>query len=134
MSMIDRAYQLAFVLARVLLASLFILGGVNKILNYSETLAMMQAANMPITGLLLPATILLELGGGLVVALGRFRHGVVALALACYTLLVNLVFHAFWALPEPESAMQLSLFFKNISIVGGLLLVAAIARSRRDFT
>ena len=74
MIMTDRAYQLAFVLARVLLASLFILGGVNKILNYSETLAMMQAANIPITNLLLPATILLELGGGLVVASGRFGH------------------------------------------------------------
>ena len=132
--MTDRNHRLAFTFARILLALLFILGGVNKILNYNETLAIMQAANIPITNLLLPATILLELGGGLVMASGRFGHGIVALALAGYTLLVNLVFHAFWALPEPERAMQVSLFFKNISIVGGLLLVAAIAWSRRDVT
>jgi putative oxidoreductase len=115
---------------RILLASLFVLGGINKVLNYVPTLAMMNDAGLPFAQLLLPLTIGLELGGGVIVALGRKLAAPVALLLAAYTLVVNIVFHPFWALTGAASASQLSLFFKNISIIGGLLLVAAMTASQ----
>jgi putative oxidoreductase len=122
----DRIQTLLLPLGRILLASLFILGGINKIMNYALTLAMMSEAGLPFAQLLLPLTIALELGGGIIVAIGRRFAAPVALLLAGYTLAVNLVFHAFWALNGTESAIQLSLFFKNLSIIGGLLFVAGV--------
>ena len=112
------------VAGRVLLASLFILGGVNKIANYAATLEQMEGAGLPLAGLLLPVVVLLELCGGLLVAFaGRgFRYA--ALALAGFTVLTNIVFHDFWNISGEIRQLELSLFFKNISIAGGLIFLA----------
>ncbi|MEM7702766.1 MAG: DoxX family protein [Pseudomonadota bacterium] len=109
---------------RVLLASLFILGGINKILNFSATAESMTQVGLPFASLLLPMVVALELGGGLIVAFGKKGVFPVATALALFTLATNLVFHDFWAVTGREAELQLSLFFKNIAIAGGLLFVA----------
>jgi putative oxidoreductase len=114
-------------LGRLLLASLFILGGLNKLMNYQDTLAMMRGAGVEPAALLLPLTILLELGGGLLVALGRWFVAPVAIILAVFTIATNIFFHAFWLMDGTEAMLQLSLFFKNIAIAGGLLYVAGIS-------
>jgi putative oxidoreductase len=114
-------------LGRIVLASLFILGGLNKIMNYDATLAMIRGAGLEPAAVLLPPTILLELGGGLLLAFGRRFAALTALALAGFTIATNIVFHRFWVMSGPEAALQLSLFFKNISIAGGLLFVAGIS-------
>jgi putative oxidoreductase len=120
-----RGRAAARVAGRTLLASLFILGGLNKILNYGDTLAMMRTSGLEPAGLLLPPTIALELGGGLLVASGLRWSWLAALFLAGFTLVTNAVFHNFWSMTGPEAALQLSLFVKNIAIAGGLLYVAA---------
>ena len=48
-----------------------------------------------------------------------------ALALALFTLLASLLFHNFWALPADQAAMQQLMFMKNLSVAGGMLMVAA---------
>ena len=112
---------------RVLLASLFILGGLNKIGNYGETVASMIDAGLPFASILLPLVIALELCGGALVAIGRTRLApLAALALAAFTVATNFVFHEFWTMDGLEAELELSLFFKNISIAGGLLLVAGM--------
>jgi putative oxidoreductase len=120
----------AATLGRVLLLSLFILGGINKIINYDATLAMMRGAGLQPAGLLLPATIALELGGGLLVASGRRFAAPMALLLAVFTIATNIIFHRFWGMTGPEAALQLSLFFKNVAIAGGLVMVAAMLAQR----
>jgi putative oxidoreductase len=117
-------------IGRVILVSLFLLGGLNKLLNYDATLAMMQRAGLNPAPLLLPAVIALELGGGALVAFGKRFAVPAALALALFTIATNLVFHRFWAMSGPVAPLELSLFFKNVAIAGGLLFVAAtLARS-----
>jgi putative oxidoreductase len=125
MPLSDRQIAILGVAGRVLLASLFILAGINKILNYTPTLTMMQAAGLEPAGLLLPLTIALELGGGLLVALGRKGTVPAAAALALFTLATNLFFHDFWNRAGELAMLQLSLFFKNVAISGALLFVAA---------
>lgn len=116
-----------FVIGRCLLASLFVLGGINKIINYGDTLESMSAAGLPAAASLLPLVIGLELVGGLLVASGRTRLApFAALALAAFTIATNFVFHEFWTMEGLEAELELSLFFKNISVAGGLIIVAAI--------
>ena len=100
-------------LGRVLLASLFILGGFNKILNYEATALTMNDTGFPLIPLVLPATILLELGGGLAVAVGRSWAAISAFVLFGYTLVVNLVFHQFWGMQGEMAQLELSLFFQE---------------------
>lgn len=121
-------------LGRLMFASLFLLGGVNKIANFSTVAERMTDVGMPSASVLLICVISLELVGGFIVAAGPtwFRPKIFALAcfsLMLFTLATNGVFHRFWELNGPVRDLELSLFFKNISIAGGLLFLGASALS-----
>jgi putative oxidoreductase len=118
-------------LGRMLLASLFILGGINKLLNFEPTLARMTQVGLQPAALLLPLTIALELGGGLLVAYGKRWASLAALALTIFTLATNLIFHRFWEMAPPLRELELSLFFKNVSITGALLLITGLHWPRK---
>nr|WP_070959403.1 DoxX family protein [Hyphomonas sp. Mor2] len=120
----------ALVGGRIALASLFILGGLNKVLNYTATLASMEAVGLSPPPLLLPLVIGLELIGGALVGFGRRGATLAALALAMFTLSTNIFFHDFWNMDGDIAALELSLFFKNVSIAGGLLFFAGAVASR----
>ena len=104
-------------LARVLLASLFLVAGLSKISQYAGTQAYMASAGL--SGALLPLVILLETGGALALIVG-FQVRWVALALALFTIVSALLFHFNFA-----DQIQTLMFLKNLSIAGGLLILAA---------
>ena len=65
-----------------------------------------------------------ELAAGLALLVGwQARWSAVALAL--FTVVATVLFHAFWSMPAEQQNMQKLMFMKNVSIVGGLLMVAA---------
>lgn len=104
-------------LGRLLLAALFIQAGWGKIAGYAGTAGYMESVGVP--GLLLPLVILVELGGGILLAIG-YQTRLAALALAGFTVLASLIFHTNFA-----DQMQALMFMKNMSIAGGLLFVVA---------
>jgi putative oxidoreductase len=101
---------------RLLLAQLFLVSGFSKIMGYAGTQGYMAAKGLP--GALLPLVILLEVGGGLALVVG-FQTRWAALALAIFCVLAGLIFHL-----VPGDQMQMISFMKNLSIAGGLLVVA----------
>lgn len=104
-------------MARILLSALFLWSGVNKMLHPAETQQYMAAAGMPLTGLFLVAAILIEVLGGLSVLLG-YRARIGAIALTVFTIVATLIFHSNFA-----EQLQQIMFLKNLSIIGGLLMV-----------
>lgn len=118
-------------IGRAGLASLFLLGGLNKILTFGETEARMIEVGLQPAALLLPATIALELIGGACVIYGRRPAVFAAAALAIFALATNLWFHRFWELSGEIAALELSLFFKNVAIAGALVFVSAAEAGRR---
>ena len=103
-------------IGRVVLSIIFIQAGWGKISGYAGTVEYMQAAGLP--GALLPLVILTELGGGLLVLLGLFTR-YAAIALAGFCVLSAWFFHY-----HPGDAGQMINFMKNITIVGGFLVLA----------
>lgn len=101
---------------RLLLAQLFVLSGISKITGYAAMQGYLAAKGLP--GSLLPLVILLELGGGLALVIG-FQTRWVALALAAFSVATALLYHL-----VPGDQMQMIMFMKNLSIAGGLLVVA----------
>src|SRR3546814_6823761 len=77
----------------------------------------MESAGVP--GLLLPLVIALELGGGLAILAGVFTRWL-SLAFAGFTVLAALLFH--FDLADPVQSL---LFWKNLAIAGGFLVLAA---------
>lgn len=110
------------VLARVLLALMFILAGLNKFAGLEGTAGYIASKGLPLPALLAFATALLEVVAGLALAVGFFARPA-ALALALFTLLASVLFHPFWAVPADQAMVQQLMFMKNLAIAGGLLLV-----------
>jgi len=102
---------------RFFLALLFLLSGLGKIGAYSATAAYMASAG--VAGGLLPAVISLEVLGGLAILLG-WKTRVAAALLAGFSLLAAVTFHNNLA-----DQIQLIMFFKNVAIAGGLLILVA---------
>jgi putative oxidoreductase len=113
---------------RGLIALLFVLAGINKLINRPETVAMMRDGGLPWPELLVYPTLVLEIGGGLLLLTGGSAAAVAAITLALFTLATNALFHRFWDLEDPTRGLQLSLFVKNLAVIGGLLLIARLAR------
>ncbi len=118
--------QMAMLVGRVLIGSFFLAAAVPKALNFAEVAARMEAAGLTPTEVLLPLTIALEFGGGLLLIVGRRFAVPAALALAGFTLLTNIYFHRFWELSGELRQLEFSLFFKNVTIAAGLLLAAGV--------
>jgi putative oxidoreductase len=89
----------------------------------------MASKGMPFVTFFLGAAIVLELGGGLLVALG-YRARLGAFALAVFVVPTTLIFHDFWTLTGPDYQLQMIMFLKNLSMLGGLLLVMAFGPGR----
>ena len=108
--------QYSSLAARILLAHIFVLAGLNKIVGYSGTQGYMESMGVP--GMLLPLVILVELGAGLALMLG-WQTRWAALGLAGFSVLAALIFHN-----NLDEQMHMIMFMKNLAIAGGLLLLA----------
>jgi putative oxidoreductase len=114
--------KIVTICGRVLVALLFILAGVAKIINPKPFLEHMTEFGVPT--FLLPAVIALELGAGLAILAGwRIRDAAGALALFC--VMTAVIFHH-----QLGIAPERTLFFKDLAIAGGLFLLAASVAAR----
>ena len=102
-------------LSRILLAGIFLLAGVRKILHFAGIKASMAQHGIPWVGVLAVITIILEIGGAICLILG-WNTRVVAFLLFLFLIPVTLIYHLQWS-----QAAQLISFFKNLAIMGGLL-------------
>lgn len=109
---------------RLLLALLFVPAGVMKITGFSGTVGYIASVGLPLASLGAVLAIVVEVGAGLALAVG-WRTRWAALVLAAFTLVATVLFHNFWAMPADQAFVQQLMFFKNIAVVGGLLVVAA---------
>lgn len=113
-------HDLTTLVARVLIASLFIVFGYEKVTGYAASVGYMEAYGLP--GTLLPLAIAAELGGGIAILLGLFSRWA-ALALAGFCIVTALVFHTAWSGDGGQA--QFINFMKNLALAGGLLLLFA---------
>lgn len=102
---------------RVLMSSIFIMAGINKISGYAGTQGYMESMGVP--GALLPLVILLQVGGGLAVLSG-WHTRIAAFLLAGFCVLSALIFHANFG-----DQAQSILFMKNMAMAGGLLFLVS---------
>ena len=101
-------------LARAMLAHIFIVEGFGKITGYADVAAYMR--DHGVAPALLPLVILTELGGGLLILVG-LKTRWAAIALAGFCLLTAFLIH----LPAGET-IEVQ---KNVAMAGGFLVLAA---------
>jgi putative oxidoreductase len=113
------------VVARLLLAAMFVISGFGKLGNIGGTAAYIASAGLPAASLLAAGAGLLELVAGIALVIG-FQARWAALALGVFTLLASVLFHAYWAAPAAQAYVQQLMFMKNLAVAGGMFLVAAL--------
>ena len=108
--------------ARLLLATLFLIFGWRKVRDYSGTVSQMVQVGLPMPVLATVTAIFMELPVAFAVALGAFTRPSAAL-MALYSLGTALVGHRYWTVKGSDYVDSLEGFYKNLSIMGGFLLM-----------
>lgn len=106
-------------LGRVLLSLIFIISGIVKVLDPAGTMAYIESAHLPLPQLAYVVALFVELGLGLALMIG-FKAQMAAAGVALFTFVTALMFHNNMADP-----VQVIMFLKNTTIIGGLLVVIA---------
>ena len=136
---------------RLCLSLIFISSGIHKIFDWSGTeqvltnaLCDLQAiafggewfqffldSAFPLASELIGVAAGLEILGGLLILLGiQVRFG--AFLLILFLIPATLLFHQFWGLESPDRDLEMIMFMKNLSILGGLLLLLAFGKGPKS--
>jgi putative oxidoreductase len=104
---------------RLLIGLPFAMSGLSKLAVIGPTTEMIRAAGLPLPSLALALSVLVEVGGGLLLVAG-FQARIVAAALAVFSLATAVSFHSNFA-----DQNQMIHFLKNVMMAGGLLQIVA---------
>lgn len=109
---------------RIALGAIFLLSGIAKLADQQGTLQHMEQAGIPAPHLMLFIAAFAEIFGAAALMTG-FLARLGALGLVVYLAITTLVFHHFWTMEGDEAKTQMVNFMKNLSIIGGLLVLSA---------
>ena len=109
---------------RLLLATLFILAGFNKIGAAEGMTGYIGSVGLPFPELIYYATVALEIVGGLMLAVG-FKTRWAAAALGIFSIAAALLFHNNFA-----DQAEMTNFLKNFALAGGMFYVTAFGPGR----
>jgi putative oxidoreductase len=119
----------AALLGRILLAVIFVVSGYGKLTGFDGAAGYIASKGLPMPQVLAGIAILIELLGGVALIVG-WKTRWVAAAFIVFLLVITPIFHAYWAAaPEQMMGQQIN-FMKNLSILGGMLLLLGFGPGR----
>jgi uncharacterized membrane protein YphA (DoxX/SURF4 family) len=110
-------------LARLALISAYVIGGVDKLADFSSAIAEMQHFGLQPGWLWASTAIVVELGGSLLVLLGFFVW-LGAGPLGVLTAVAMVVANDFWTMGGHDRLMALNTFFEHLGLIAGLVLAS----------
>jgi uncharacterized membrane protein YphA (DoxX/SURF4 family) len=105
-------------LARLALASPFLISGIVKLLDFPGAMNEVAGLGLQPEGLLAAAVIGTQLSGSILFLLAGF------------TVVATLLAHPFWAVEGPDRGHQTATFFEHVAIVGGFAIAALFVNGR----
>ena len=122
------AEELAYLAARVLTCGIWIAAGLFKATHFQATVAEMAHHRIPWPRLVLPVVLALELVGSALLIV-NLHLWAVALAWIAFMIPASFIYH--WFVTENKiDFVQYVLFWKNVSIAGGLIALVLLDPSR----
>ncbi len=110
------------VLGRFLFALIFLMAGANHF--NKQTIGYAASQGVPLASILVPLSGVIAIAGGLSILLG-YRAKLGAWLLVLFLIPVSLMMHKFWTVQDLMMAqLQMILFMKNVSMLGGALLIS----------
>src|SRR3954447_25916417 len=118
----ERVRDEVLLVARILLIVLFLAFGWGKLTGYAGTVGYMTQVGAPMPSVAALVAIVVEVFVALAVALGVWTRPL-ALVLALFTLGATFIGHPFWTMEGATRYANSVNFYKNLSIIGGFLLL-----------
>jgi len=120
-------------IGRILIALIFVSSGIEKFMDLGATASAIGSKGLPFANVLAVVTAIVEAGGGLLIIVG-WQTRLVALLLAIFCAVAAYFFHDFWNQPPgPQHVNNMIHFMKNVSIIGGFLMLCAVGAGRYSF-
>lgn len=123
--MVDSLKIPLVLVGRILIAFMFMQSGYEKLTDLTGTAGYIASGGLPNSTALAALTGVFELVAGLAILIG-FKARWAALVLAAFTLVASFLYHRYWTAPADQQVVVQLLFMKNMAIVGGLLVIAAL--------
>jgi len=111
-------------IARIVMSIMFITSGFGKLVGFAGTVGHIADKGVPLPEIAAMIAILIELGGGLAVLFG-WKTRWAALAYVAFLIVITPIFHNFWTMEGPQRMANNINFMKNLTILGGFLLLYA---------
>jgi len=115
--------------ARLFLATLFLIFGWRKLRDIPGTVSQMVQDGLPTPVLATAVAIFMELPVAFAVAVGAFTRPA-AVLMVLYTLGTSLIEHRYWTTTGADQLDSMEAFYKNLSIMGGFLLLYVTGAGR----
>ena len=128
-SLFDSQRDVILLIARILLMLLFVLSGWGKLTGFEGTAAYFGSIGAPMPTLAAAIAVIMEFFVGIVLILGFYTRPL-AFLFALFVLGTALIGHPYWNMVDPERSANMIQFYKNLSIIGGLLLLAVTGPGR----
>jgi putative oxidoreductase len=128
----ERWWDSVLLLARILMAAIFIPSGFSKLMGLDGFAAQLLAQGVPLARVVAPVAASVEFVGGLAILLGMAGR-YAALLMALFTLCAALTAHRYWAAAPDAARNQHIHFMKNIAMVGGFLALFVVGPGRWSF-
>jgi putative oxidoreductase len=116
-------------IGRILIALIFVSSGIEKFMDLGVTASAIESKGLPYPNILAVLTAILETGGGLMIIIG-WQTRLAALALVIFSAVAAYYFHDFWHQTGPQHTNNMIHFMKNVSMIGGLLMLCAAGAGR----
>jgi putative oxidoreductase len=116
-------------LARLFLCAEFLIAANGKAFDWSGQAAYMASQGMTLVAPLLGAALVIELAGALCLITGVAARPAAAV-LCVYLGIVSVRLHGFWRMTGMAAGANETHFFKNLGMMGGLLMIAVYGPGR----
>ena len=116
-------------LARILMMVLFVMSGWGKLTGFQGTVGYMASTGAPMPMVAAAVAVVMEFGVGIALLIGLWTRPL-ALLMALFVLGTSFIAHSYWDMQGAMEAANKIQFYKNLSIMGGLFMLAAAGPGR----
>jgi putative oxidoreductase len=125
-SFVDRcatgAHGVIALIGRLLMGWIFLSSGFGKLMNVAGFAASLAKRGVPAPSFMGWLGAIVEFGGGLLIILGvKIRY--VAILMILFVIVATLISHRYWEFTGEILTAQKTNFWKNVTIIGGLLFM-----------
>lgn len=112
-------------IGRILFSLIFLTSGIfGHLINMQQTAGYAASNGLPMAQVLVPLSGIVAILGSVSIILG-YKAKIGGWLIVLFLVPVTLAIHHFWTFTDPmQHMMQMTLFMKNISMLGGALIIA----------